>query len=72
MMAGTKHVRKYLTRLVIEMYDDLAFPDPNPWVREELTLENTSILLVNTLRFLINEFGFAGVEHTLNLMRNNA
>jgi len=58
------------------MYDDLAFPDPNPWVpyneQGPPTLENTSILLVNTLRFLINEYGFAGVERTLNLMRENA
>jgi hypothetical protein len=33
---------------------------------EPLTLDNTSRLLVNTLRFLIDEYGLAGVRRTLD------
>lgn len=38
-------------------------PPPYP---EPLTLDNTSRLLVNTLRFLIDEYGLAGVRSTLD------
>lgn len=61
------HGEVYAYERVLTLFgSDQTANDTGP--HEPLTLENTSRLLVNTLRFLIDEFGRAGVQNTLALI----